>query len=77
MSKTHFWIFTVTAHIAFWALVPRACERLSEASPLSCESIKDADERHYCRAVTKPDPLECELIKKEELRNACRARAVK
>jgi hypothetical protein len=60
--------------LAFWALVIAGCCRLAHASPLSCESIKDSDQRHFCRAISIPDKSECELIKAHDLRYECRAR---
>lgn len=49
--------------------------RLAHGSPLSCESIKDADRRHFCRAISIPRKSECEFIKDHDLRQECRARA--
>lgn len=60
--------------LACWALVFAGCSRLGHASPLDCEGIKDADQRHYCRAVSIPDRTECEQIKAHDLRFECRAR---
>ena len=48
------------------------CAR-ADASPLACESIKDPDRRHYCRARTIPSRSECEFIKESDLRAECRA----
>ena len=60
--------------VLFWALVIVGCSRLAHASPLDCESIREPDQRHYCRAVSKPDKGECEFIKAHDLRQECRAR---
>lgn len=46
-----------------------------EGNPSRCESIRDADRRHFCRAVTIPRASECELIRSADLRAECRARA--
>ena len=48
--------------------------RVAHGSPLSCESIKDADRRHFCRAISIPRKSECEFIKDHDLRHECRAR---
>ncbi len=57
------------------AILTLLSDRAAKASPLACESIRDADQRHYCRAVSRPQPSECELIKDHDLRQSCRARA--
>ena len=59
--------------IACWAAIIMLIARVAHASPLECESIKDADQRHYCQAVSIPRRSECELIKKKDLRRLCRA----
>ncbi len=46
----------------------------AKSSPLDCELIHDADQRHYCRAVAIPDKAECEFIKNHDVRMECRAR---
>ncbi len=51
-----------------------ACMNIAHASPLDCEGIKDADQRHFCRALSKPQKSECEFIKDPDLRHQCRAR---
>ena len=56
-----------------WARVLDSCERPAHAQSSECELIKDADQRHYCRAVTKKQKTECELIKNADLRHRCRA----
>lgn len=43
-------------------------------SPLDCESIRDPDERNFCRAVSKNDKTYCEFIKNHDRRFECRAR---
>ena len=43
------------------------------ASSTACESIKDPDRRHYCRATTGSIPTECEAIRSSDLRAECRA----
>ena len=48
-------------------------ESSSNASPLSCESIRSADQRHFCRATSIPRKSECEFIKNHDLRQHCRA----
>ena len=63
--------------LAFWALVFVGCCRLAHASPLDCESIRDPDQRHYCRAVSIPRKSECEFIKSHDLRQECRAKVSK
>lgn len=60
--------------LLFWALVIVGCSKLCHASPLDCEGIKDADQRHLCRAVSIPRKSECEFIKDNDLRRECRAR---
>lgn len=47
---------------------------LAYGSPLDCESIRNPDERHMCRAVSKNDKAECEFIKNADTRALCRAR---
>ena len=50
------------------------CEhRQAFGSPLECESIKDADQRNYCRAVSKQQKSYCNFIKNGDLRHRCRA----
>lgn len=51
--------------------------RVAHGSALSCEGIKDADRRHYCRAVSVPRPSECGFIKDNDLRHECRARVTR
>jgi hypothetical protein len=46
--------------------------RLAHGSPLDCESIKDADRRHMCRAVSGSLATECEFIKDGDLKAECR-----
>jgi hypothetical protein len=48
--------------------------RVAHGSPLSCEGIKDAGRRHFCRAISIPRKSECEFIKDSDLRHECRAR---
>lgn len=60
--------------LAFWAALLGACARVACASPLDCEQIKDADQRHFCRALSIPRKSECEFIKAHDLRQECRAR---
>lgn len=48
--------------------------RSAHASPLDCEGIRDADQRHLCRAITRPQKSECEFIKSQDVRQECRAR---
>lgn len=57
------------------AAVTVITDHVAHASPLPCESIRDADQRHYCRALSRPQPSECEFIKDHDLRQSCRARA--
>ena len=38
-----------------------------------CESIRNPDRRHYCRAISIPRRTECESIKDRDLRHMCRA----
>lgn len=45
----------------------------ADASALACEAVKDADQRHYCRACSRGDTNECELIRNSDLRAQCRA----
>lgn len=59
--------------LAFWAGVIMLGCKVAHASPLSCESIQDADHRHYCRATSIPMKSECELIVSHDLRAQCRA----
>lgn len=55
-----------------WGLALKACTSAAHAQSGSCEFIKDADERHYCRACSGR-PGECEFIKRGDLRHKCRA----
>lgn len=57
----------------FWAMVIAGCSKLAYGSPLQCESIKDSDQRHYCRAISIPRKSECEFIHNHDLRMQCRA----
>jgi len=61
--------------VVFGAILVAVCiiPTQSVASPLACESIKDADQRHYCRAISIPRRSECEFIKNHDLRYRCRA----
>lgn len=59
--------------IGTWGLILKGCVALAHASPLQCEGIKDADQRHYCRAISIPRKSECEFIHNEDLRRQCRA----
>ena len=45
----------------------------AHAQQLSCESIKDPDRRHWCRATTGGPASECEFIRNADLRAECRA----
>lgn len=44
-------------------------------SPLDCETIRDGDQRNYCRAISKKDASWCEFIHNHDLRQLCRAQA--
>lgn len=45
------------------------------ATPASsqCESIRNSDDRHYCRGVTQRKPIYCESIRDSDKRHLCRA----
>lgn len=55
-------------------IIAISCTSVANASPLDCESIHNADQRHFCRALSKPQKSECEFIKDPDLRHQCRAR---
>jgi hypothetical protein len=40
---------------------------------LACESIRDHDQRHYCRALATGSTTWCEVIRDGDLRQRCRA----
>lgn len=66
--------FVVLLVVAALTALGYCTPRVAHGSPLSCESIKDADRRHYCRAISIPRKSECEFIKDKDLRFECRAR---
>ena len=39
----------------------------------SCETIKDHDLRHYCRATTSHNASWCSFIKEQDIRQMCYA----
>jgi len=43
-----------------------------ELGSTSCEFIREADARHYCRAVVLSRPTECEFIRDSAKRTMCR-----
>jgi len=66
-----------TAIIALTILTTGLLTMEAYASPADCEYIKDADQKHYCRALSKPDKSQCEYIKNRDLKMQCRALAEK
>ena len=68
------WIAYITLAAIAVMFIVLACTNIAKASPLECESIKSADQRHFCRALSKPQKSECEFIKDPDLRHQCRAR---
>lgn len=44
-----------------------------QSNGLACESIKDHDQRHYCRAMATGRVTWCEVIRDGDLRHRCRA----
>ena len=68
------WISYITLLAVAVMFIILACTNIVKASPLDCESVKDADQRHFCRALSKPQKSECEFIKDPDLRHQCRAR---
>lgn len=58
----------------FWSMTWYGCYRTALGSASSCDFIKDADRRHFCRAVSIPRKSECEFIRNSDLRHECRAR---
>lgn len=61
------------AHVATYLNVDQDAASALSGNPLHCESVKDPDRRHFCRATTIPRRSECELIRNHDLRQYCRA----
>jgi hypothetical protein len=68
------WIAYATLVALIVTFIVLACSNIAHASPLDCEGISNADQRHFCRALSKPQKSECEFIKDPDLRHQCRAR---
>lgn len=68
-------VVAIAIAVVIIAAVPALTDHVAHASPLPCESIRNADQRHYCRALSRPQPSECEFIKDHDLRQLCRARS--
>lgn len=47
--------------------------RVASGGSTECESIRDPDQRHFCRAVTTRSASWCEFIRASDLRHECRA----
>lgn len=58
--------------LAFWALVIVGCESVAHCG--DCDTLKQPDERHLCRATTQCLKSECEFIKDPDARQVCRVR---
>ena len=52
-----------------------AAQGSAQGDSLECESIKDSDQRNYCRALANKQKILCEFIKDADLRHRCRALA--
>lgn len=65
--------FTVVSVMFLGIILVTDSDRSAHASPVACESIKNADARHFCRATSIPRRSECELIRNHDLRHHCRA----
>ena len=60
------------ALLAFFMLLGERCTKDAVASTPSCETIKNADKRNYCRAKTTGSPTWCSFIKDPDTRAMCR-----
>ena len=59
---------------AYYVVPPIAITSpINSGRALECESISNADSRHYCRAISIPRRSECEFIVDRDLRHLCRA----
>ncbi len=67
MKSAFLFIFAICVWIGF------TVSSAAYASPLACESIRNADQRNYCRAISGNKKSWCEFIKDADLRFRCRA----
>ena len=73
LGRLAFYLACALFCIGAWVAVFYAFEKLAFGqSAGSCELVKDADQRHYCRACSGK-PGECEFIRSADLRQTCRA----
>jgi len=61
--------------ILVWSLVLWSGCRVAHCG--GCDSLRDPDERHMCRATEQHLKSECEFIKNPDIRQLCRERTGK
>jgi hypothetical protein len=69
-----FLIVVIGCRLAFAGVGPDGPKGALVPGSADCELLKDADERHMCRALTQHLKTECEFIKRPDLRQWCRVR---